>query len=163
MLPCCLFPHLLPVYLGLTHCLLFRTLFAPRLDSCSCFIVHRSKTLASPRNILCLVWVHIHPIMIKIPPVFFLNPYFKILFLRSSCSEIPVRMMSFCTGHSYDSWLIRPSYLRRVRCELSAIVSTPVQGKTRMSLINILRCFVVGCYSQHLSRWRGRGLMLLSL
>ncbi len=29
VLPCCLFPDLLPVYLGLTLCLLFRTLFAP--------------------------------------------------------------------------------------------------------------------------------------
>ncbi len=27
------------------------------------------------------------------PSVFFLNPYFKILFLKSGCSEIPVRMM----------------------------------------------------------------------
>ncbi len=26
------------------------------------------------------------------PSVFFLNPYFKILFLKSGCSEIPVRM-----------------------------------------------------------------------
>ncbi len=38
------------------------------------------------------VCVHIHPIMIKIHPVFFLNPYFKIPFLKSGCSEIPVRM-----------------------------------------------------------------------
>ncbi len=38
------------------------------------------------------VCVHINPIMIKIHPVFFLNPYFKILFLKSGCSEIPVRM-----------------------------------------------------------------------
>ncbi len=27
------------------------------------------------------------------PSVFFLNPYFKIPFLKSGCSEIPVRMM----------------------------------------------------------------------
>ncbi len=39
------------------------------------------------------VCVHIHPIMIKIHPVFFLDPYFKIPFLKSGCSEIPVRMM----------------------------------------------------------------------
>ncbi len=41
------------------------------------------------------VCVHIHPIMLKIHPVFlflFLNPYFKILFLKSGCSEIPVRI-----------------------------------------------------------------------
>ncbi len=36
VLPCFPFPDLLPVYLGLTLCLLFRTLFAPRLDCCSC-------------------------------------------------------------------------------------------------------------------------------
>ncbi len=40
------------------------------------------------------VCLHIHPMMIKIHPVFFfLNPYFKIPFLKSGCSEIPVRMM----------------------------------------------------------------------
>ncbi len=39
------------------------------------------------------VCLHIHPIMIKNPPsVFFLNPYFKIPFLKPGCSEIPVRM-----------------------------------------------------------------------
>ncbi len=38
------------------------------------------------------VCVHIHPIMIKIHLVFFFNPYFKIAFLKSDCSEIPVRM-----------------------------------------------------------------------
>ncbi len=47
-----LFLYLLPVYLGLTLYLLFRTLFIPRLDYCSCYwitlyvklydIVHRS-------------------------------------------------------------------------------------------------------------------------
>ncbi len=33
------------------------------------------------------VCVHIHPIIIKIHPVFFLNPYFKISFLKS-CSSV---------------------------------------------------------------------------
>ncbi len=39
-----------------------------------------------------------------------------------------------------------------VSCHQSATVSTPVQGKTRMSPIRWLRCFVVGCnneYSSH--------------
>ncbi len=38
------------------------------------------------------VCVHIHPIMIKIHPVFFFffYPYVKIPFLKSGCSEIPV-------------------------------------------------------------------------
>ncbi len=40
------------------------------------------------------VCVHIHPIMLKIHSVFFfLNPCFKIPFLKSGCSESPVRMM----------------------------------------------------------------------
>ncbi len=34
---------------------------------------------------------------------------------------------------------------------LSAIVSTPVQGKTRMSMIKRLRCFVVGCNNSYIS------------
>ncbi len=38
------------------------------------------------------VCVHIHPIMIKIHPVFFLNPHFKTPFLKSGCCEIPVTM-----------------------------------------------------------------------
>ncbi len=40
----------------------------------------------------------------------------------------------------------------RVSCELSAIVSTKVQGKTRMSLIKRLKCFFVGCNSEHSTR-----------
>ncbi len=38
----CLVPHLLPVYLGLTLCLLFRTVFALRLDYCSCYLDYPS-------------------------------------------------------------------------------------------------------------------------
>ncbi len=39
------------------------------------------------------VYVHIHPIIIKIHSVFFfINPCFKISFLKSGCSEISVRM-----------------------------------------------------------------------
>ncbi len=39
------------------------------------------------------VCVHINPIMIKTHPVFFFIPYFKISFLKSGCSEVPVRNM----------------------------------------------------------------------
>ncbi len=46
------------------------------------------------------VCVHIQPIMIKIHPVLFLNPHFKIPFLKSGCSEVPVRMTYFCTDRS---------------------------------------------------------------
>ncbi len=38
-----------------------------------------------------------------------------------------------------------------VSCHQSAIVLTPVQGKTRMSSIKRLRCFVVGCNNEHSS------------
>ncbi len=38
------------------------------------------------------VGVHIHPKIIKIHPVCFFYPYFKIPFLKSGCSEISVRM-----------------------------------------------------------------------
>ncbi len=38
--------------------------------------------------------VSIHPIMVQIQPVFFFfYPCFKIPFLKSGCSESPVRMM----------------------------------------------------------------------
>ncbi len=40
------------------------------------------------------VYVHSHPIVIKIHSVFFFfYPCFKIPFLKSGCSESPVRMM----------------------------------------------------------------------
>ncbi len=34
------------------------------------------------------VCVHIHPITIKIHPVFFINPYFKIPFLKSAVLQV---------------------------------------------------------------------------
>ncbi len=66
---------------------------------------------------------------------------------RSSVQDVPT--MADCQGclTSDSSW---------VNCELSSIVLTPVQGKTRMYLIKRLRCSVVGCnneyYSRHLLR-----------
>ncbi len=67
-------------------------------------------------------------------------------------------------------WAFLCKMLSWVSCELSTIVMTPVQGKTRMSSIKRLRCLLldvimniaVVIYSQHLSRWRCRGLTLLS-
>ncbi len=57
-----------------------------------------------------------------------------------------------------------------VSWELSAIVSTPVQGKTRclrlsdwgVLLLDVIINIAVVIYSRHLSRWRRRGLTLLS-
>ncbi len=56
-----------------------------------------------------------------------------------------------------------------VSWELSAIVSTPVQGKTRclrlsdrgVQLLNVIMNIAVIIYYRHLSRWRHRGLTLL--
>ncbi len=58
-----------------------------------------------------------------------------------------------------------------VSLELSAIVSTPVQGKTRclrlsdwsVLLLDVIMNIAVVIYSWHLSRWRRRGLTLLSV
>ncbi len=72
------------------------------------------------------VCVHIHPIMI----CFFLNPYFKILFLKSGCSESPVSMTLFCTGPSHKSWLTGPSYLSSAPW-VSWELSVSGAGKTR--------------------------------
>ncbi len=57
-----------------------------------------------------------------------------------------------------------------VSWELSAIVSTPVQGKTRCLrlsdwgalLLDVIMNIAVVIYSRHRSRWRRRGLTLLS-
>ncbi len=100
------------------------------------------------------VCVHIHPIMIKIHPVFFFNPYFKIHFLKSGCSEVPVRMTYFFTGHSHDSSLTRPFYLRPVLSELSSVhhCVDSGAGEDKMSPIKRLRFFVVGCNNEYSSR-----------
>ncbi len=46
---------------------------------------------------------------------------FKIPFLKSGCSESPVRMTYFCTGPSHDSWLTRLTYLRPTLSEPSEL------------------------------------------
>ncbi len=73
----------------------------------------------------------------------------------------------------HDSWLTRPSYLRPDHewAESCAIVSTPVQGKTRclrlidlsVYLLDLIMNIAVVIYSWHLSRWRVRGWTILSL
>ncbi len=98
--------------------------------------------------------VHIHPIIIKIHPVFFLNPYFKIHFLLSGCFEISVRMTLFCTSPSHKSWLTRPTYHRPALRELRAVhqcIYSSVGGD-KMSPIKRLRCFVVDCNNEYSSR-----------
>ncbi len=85
----------------------------------------------------------------KNPPSVF---FFQIPFLKSGCSEIPVRMR--CTGPSHDSWLTRLSYLRPALSELRAVHHWVDfgAGENKMSLIKWLRCFVVGCNNEYSSR-----------
>ncbi len=119
---------------------------------------------------------HIHPIMIKIPPVFF----FKIPILKSPFSnQVVLRFLSEWRSSAQATptkvdWQDRLtlSYLRPGLSELRA-VNCPTDsgaGEDKMSPFEQLRCFVVDVvmniavviYSQHLSRWRCRGLTLLS-
>ncbi len=89
------------------------------------------------------VCVHIHPMMIIIHQCFilFFNPYFKIPFLKSGCSEILIRMMQFCTHRCHDSLLTRPSYLRPALSELRAVRQCVDfgGGENKMSQIKRLR------------------------
>ncbi len=98
------------------------------------------------------VWTHPSYIDKNPPSVFFLNPLSQI-------------------GRSHYSWLTRLSYLRPSLSELwelSANVSTPVQGKTRclglsdwgVLLLDVIMNIAVVIYSRHLSRWRHSGLHL---
>ncbi len=86
------------------------------------------------------VCVHIHPIMIKIHPVFFfLNPLSQIRLFWDSCQE-------------WGRLTLDPPWAEWAVNSPTAIVSTPVQGKTRMSPIKRLRHFVVGCNNGYSSR-----------
>ncbi len=114
--------------------------------------------------------VHIHPIRIKIHPVFiFLNPHFRVYqavlkFLSEwrSSEQAPPTIVDWQVRLTLD-----PPW---VSCELCAIVSPPVQGKTRclrlsdwgVLLLDVIMNIAVVIYFRHLSRWRRRGLTLLS-
>ncbi len=109
--------------------------------------------------------VHIHPIMLKLHPVFFKSPF---------SNQAVLRFLSEWwshSGRSHDSWLTRPSYLRPALSELRAVRHCVdwCRGKQclRLSvrgvlLLDIIMNIAVIIYSQHLSRWRRRGLTLLS-
>ncbi len=96
------------------------------------------------------VCVHIHPIMIQIHPVFFFKSPFSnqavLRFLSEWCSSVqaPPTIADW-----QDRLTLDPPW---VSWELSTIVLTLVQGKTRRSPIKRLRCFVVGCNNEHSSR-----------
>ncbi len=114
------------------------------------------------------VWTHPSYNDTKSSQCFFLNPYLKspfwnqaiLRFLsewRSSVQTAP--MIVDWQGHlSWDP--------PRVSCHQSTIVSTLVHGKTRrlrlsdlgFLLLDVIMNIAVVIYSQHLSRWRCRGL-----
>ncbi len=62
--------------------------------------------------------------------------------LTDASKLIKITVLSWidCSQSAWVSW------------ELSAILSTPVQGKTGMTLMKRLRCFVVGCNNEYSSR-----------
>ncbi len=93
------------------------------------------------------VCVHIHLIMIKIHPVVFLKSPFSNQAVLRFLSEWRSSAQTALT--IVDCLTLDPHW---VSCYPSAIESTPVQGKTRMSLIKRLRCFVFGCNNEHSSR-----------
>ncbi len=96
--------------------------------------------------------VHTHPIMINTHSVFFLiipiilkSPFSNQAVLRAlsewrSSVQAPPTIVDW-----QDCLTLDPPW---VNYDSTAMV----QGKTRMSLIKQLRCFVVGCNSEHSSR-----------
>ncbi len=115
------------------------------------------------------VCVHIHPIMIKIHPVFiFKSPFSNQAVLRF-LSEWRSSVQAAPTIVDWQGRLTLD--LPSVSWELSSIVSTPVQGKTRCLrlsdwsalLLDVVMNIAVIISSRHLSCWRRRGLTLLSL
>ncbi len=109
---------------------------------------------------------YIHPVMIKIPPVFFFFFFNQTVlrFLSELCSSVqaPPTIVDWQDHLTSD-----PPWVNRHQ---STIVSTPVQGRTRclwlsdwgVLLLNVIMNIAVVIYSRHLSRWRCRGLTLLS-
>ncbi len=99
------------------------------------------------------VCAHIHPIMIKIHPVFFF-----IHILKSSFSNQAVLRFLSEWCHSAQTppmivdWQGCVTLDPPPECHPSAIVSTLLHGKTRMSLIKWLRCLVVRCNYEYSSR-----------
>ncbi len=100
----------------------------------------------------CVLEVCTHPSYNdKNPPSVFLNPYFKIPFSNQAVlrflSEWRSSVQAAPTIVDWqDRLTLDPSW---VSCHPSAIVSTLVQGKTRMSPIKRLRCFVVWCNNEY--------------
>ncbi len=94
------------------------------------------------------------------PSVFFLIPILKSPF----SNQAVLRFLSEWRSYAHNSWLTRPSYLilqSLLRCRGR-------QECLRLSdwgvlLLDVIMNIAVIIYSWHLSRWRHRGLMLLSV
>ncbi len=124
---------------------------------------------------MCVGSVCTHPSYnYRNPPSVFLIPILKSPFSNQAVLRFLSQWHSSGQAAPTDSWLTRSSYLRPALSELrelSAIVSTPVQGKTRYIrlsdwdalLLDVIMNIAVVIYSRHLSHWRRRGLTLLSL
>ncbi len=110
--------------------------------------------------------------MIKIHPVFFLIPVLKSPFSNQAVLKFLSEWHSSAQATPtivdwQDCLTLDPPW---ESWELSAIVSTPVQGKTRclrlsdwgVLLLDVIMNIAVVIYSRHLSHWRRRGLTLLS-
>ncbi len=96
------------------------------------------------------MFVHIHPIMINILPVFFFNPILKSPFSNQAVlrflSEWHSSVLAPPTIVDWQDCLtLDPAW---VSCELSASDA----GEDKISLIKRLRCSVVGCSNEFNSR-----------
>ncbi len=85
---------------------------------------------------------HKNPPMLKSP----FSNHAVLRFLSEWCSSVQAALTIF---DWQDRLTLDPPW---VNWELSTIVSTPVQGKTRKSPIKRLRCLVVECNNEHSSR-----------
>ncbi len=109
------------------------------------------------------VCVHIHPIMF-----FFFYPHLKspfsnqavLRFLSEWCSSVQA-------PPPHNIWLTWPSYLRPTLSEVRA-VRLRCRGRQEcldwgILLLDVIMNIAVVLYSWHLSRWRCRGITLLSI
>ncbi len=118
------------------------------------------------------VWTHPSYNDKNPPSVFFLIPILKSPFSNQAVLRFLSEWRSSAQAAPMivdwqDRLTLDPPW---VSCHQSAIVLTPVQGKTRclrlsdwgVLLLVVIMNITVVIYSRHLSRWRRRGLMLLS-
>ncbi len=112
------------------------------------------------------VCVHIHPIMIKIHPVFFFKSPFsnqavlRVLSEWCSSAQAPPTIVDWQDCLTLDPPRVNWELLCRLRCRAR-------QNRLRLSdlsvlLLDVIMNITVVIYSRHLSCWRRRGLRLLS-